>query len=47
MGTYRSDAKGAVQVGITHNNLSTDAGKRGGSTRSSDETSVMEVEHRG
>ncbi len=47
LGTCRLDAKGAIQVGITHKNLSTDAGHRGGSTRSSAEAFVMEVERRG
>ena len=47
LGTCRLDAKGAIQVGTTHKNLSTDASHRGGSTRSSVEASVMEVERRG
>lgn len=37
VGTYRSDAKGEVQVGSPHESKSTDAERRGGATRSSDE----------
>ncbi len=45
-GTCRLDVKGAIQVGITHKNLSTDARHRGGHFRISDEVSVMEMELR-
>lgn len=37
VGTCRPDAKGAVQVGSPDEDLSTDAGRRGGAVRSSDE----------
>ena len=37
VGTSRSDAKGEIQVGSPHENESTDAERRGGATRSSDE----------
>jgi hypothetical protein len=47
LGTCCPDAKGAIQVGITHKNLSTDAGSRGGHLRSSVEVSVMGMERRG
>jgi len=46
LGTCRLDVKGAIQVGITHKNLSTDAGHRGGHLRISVEISVMEMESR-
>ncbi|MCP4298726.1 MAG: hypothetical protein GY786_24340 [Proteobacteria bacterium] len=44
LGTCRFDVKGAVQVGKTHKNLSTNAKHRGGHLRSSVENSVMEWE---
>jgi hypothetical protein len=37
VGTCRPDAKGEVQVGEPHEGESTEAGHRGGATRSSDE----------
>ena len=46
LGTCRLDAKGAIQVGTTHKNLSTDARHGGGHFRISDEVSVMEMELR-
>ena len=39
VGTCRSDDKGETQVGGPHEGESTDAGHRGGITRSSDEVS--------
>jgi len=47
MGTCRCDAKGASASSRNYEALSTDAQHRGGSARSSVETSVMEVERRG
>ena len=47
VGTCRPDAKGETQVGSTHEGESTDAGHRGGPTRSSVEVPVMGVERRG
>ena len=47
VGTCRPDAKGETQVGSTHEGESTDAGHRGGPTRTSDEVSVMGMERRG
>ena len=47
VGTCRPDAKGETQVGSTHEGESTDAGHRGGPTRTSVEVSVMEMERRG
>ncbi len=47
LGTSRFDAKGVIQVGNTHKNLSTNAKHWDGRSRSSDEASVMEVEQRG
>ncbi len=44
LGTCRFDVKGAIQVGKTHKNLSTDVENRGGHLRSSVENSVMESE---
>jgi len=46
MRTCRSDVKGEAQV-VTPRGESTDADHRDGSTRISDEVSVMEIEHRG
>ena len=46
-GTCRFSAKGEVQMGNPHENESTNMKNRGGMTRSSDESSVMEVERRG
>lgn len=46
-GTCRFDVKEEVQVGKPCKNESTDANHRGGTTRSSDEISVMEMERRG
>ena len=46
MRTCRPDAKGETDVAMPHRK-STDAGHRGGSARSSDEISVMEMERRG
>ena len=43
-GTSRFNAKGEVQVGNPHKSESTDVKNWGGTTRSSDEASVMEVE---
>ena len=47
MGTCRPDAKGEIQAGGPRKDESTDAGHRGGATRSSDEGSVMGLERRG
>ena len=47
VGACRPDVKGETQVGSTHKNESTDAGHRGGLTRSSVEVSVMGMERRG
>lgn len=47
MGTCRCDVKGASTSSGNYEALSTDAQHRGGSARSSDEASVMEVERRG
>ena len=46
-GTCRSDDKGETQVRGPHEGESTEAGHRGGPTRSSVEVSVMEMERRG
>ena len=46
-GTCRPDAKGEIQVGGPYEGESTDAGHRGGATRSSDEGPVMGLERRG
>src|SRR6516225_1258210 len=46
-GTCRSDAKGEIQIGGPYEGESTDAGHRGGATRSSDEGPVMGLERRG
>ena len=46
-GTCRFNVKGEVQVRDPHKNESTDVKNRGGTTRSSDEASVMGVERRG
>ena len=46
MRTCRSDVKGEVQV-VAPRGESTKAEHRGGSARSSDEVSVMEMERRG
>jgi hypothetical protein len=46
MRTCRPDAKGETVAVLLHGK-STDVGHRGGLFRSSDETSVMEVERRG
>ena len=47
VGTWRSDAKGQVRKWRTHEDESTDAERRGGSVRSSDEGPVMRMERRG
>ena len=47
MGTCRPDVKGEIQAGGPREDESTDAGHRGGATRSSDEGSVKELERRG
>lgn len=47
VGTCRGDVKGACQAGSPRKALSTKALHRGGSSRSSDEGSVMELERRG
>ena len=47
LGTCRPDAKGEVQVGSPHEDERTEAGHRGGATRSSDEGPVMGLERRG
>ncbi len=46
MRTCRPDVKGEAEVGNPPGE-STNAGHRGGSARSSDEVSVMEMERRG
>ena len=46
-GTCRPDAKGEIQIGGPYEDESTDAGHRGGATRSSGEGSVMGLERRG
>jgi hypothetical protein len=47
VGTWRPDAKGEIQVGGPHKDESTEAGHRGGATRSRVESSVMEPDRRG
>ena len=47
VGTCRPDAKGEIQVGGPHEDESTEAGHRGGATRSRDEGSVIELDRRG
>ena len=47
VGTCRPDAKGEIQVGGPHEGESTDAGHRGGVTRSSEEGPVIGLERRG
>ena len=47
LGTCRPDGKGETQVGGPHKGESTEAGHRGGVTRSSGEGSVMGLERRG
>ena len=47
VGTCRPDVKGAIQAGGPREDRSTDAGHRGGATRSSDEGPVMGLERRG
>ena len=47
VGTCRPDVKGEAQMSGPHKGESTDAGHRGGLTRSSVEVSVMEMERRG
>src|SRR6202012_2813886 len=46
-GTCRPDAKGEIQMGRPYEDERTDAGHRGGATRSSDEGPVMGLERRG
>ncbi|MTJ83093.1 MAG: hypothetical protein F8N37_19075 [Telmatospirillum sp.] len=46
-GTCRSDAKGEIQAASRRKDQSTDAEHRGGSVRSRDEGSVMELDRRG
>ena len=46
-GTCRFDVKGEAQIGRPYKGESTDAGHRGGATRSSVEGSVMGLERRG
>ena len=46
-GTCRFNIKGKIQMGDPHENESTDVKNRDGTTRISDEASVMEVERRG
>ena len=46
LGNLHFGVKEAIQVGKPHKNLSTNTRCRGGPLRSSDETSVMEVEQR-
>lgn len=46
LGNLNPSVKGAIQVGRTRKNLSTNTGFRGGPFRSSEEASVMEVERR-
>ena len=47
VGTWRSDVLREKSKWRTHEDESTDAERRGGSARSSEEASVMEVERRG
>jgi hypothetical protein len=47
VGTCRPDAKGEIQIGRPYEDESTDAGHRGGATRSSDEGPLMGPERRG
>src|ERR1035438_9299141 len=47
MGTWRSDAKGETQKGSPRKGQSTNAERRGGPPRSSEEAAVMAVERRG
>ncbi len=47
VGTCRPDAKGEIQVSGPHEDESTEAGHRGGATRSRDESSVIELDRRG
>ena len=47
VGTCRPDAKGEVQMGGPHEDKSTEAGHRGGATRSRVEGSVMGSDRRG
>ena len=47
VGTCRPDAKGGAQAGGPRKSQSTDAGHRGGATRSSGEGAVMARERRG
>ncbi len=47
VGTCRPDAKGEIQVGGPYEGESTEAGHRGGATRSSGEGPVMGLERRG
>jgi hypothetical protein len=46
VGTCRPDAKGEIQAGGPREDRRTDAGHRGGATRSSEEGSVMGLERR-
>jgi len=46
-GNLCPDAKGEIQMGGPHKDESTEAGRRGGATRSRDEGSVMEPDRRG
>src|ERR1700730_18678772 len=46
-GTCRSDDKGDIQVRGPHEGESTEAGHRGGATRSREESSVIELDRRG
>ena len=47
VGTCRPDAKGEIQVGGPHEDESTDAGHRGGATRSRADGSVIGPDRRG
>lgn len=47
LGTCRPDVKGEIQAEGLRKDESTDAGHRGGATRSSDEGPVMGLERRG
>ena len=47
VGTCRLDAKGDLPMGSPHEDKSTEAGHRGGATRSRVESSVMEPDRRG
>jgi hypothetical protein len=47
VGTCRPDGKGEIQVGGPHKDESTEAGHRGGATRSRAEGSVIELDRRG